>query len=135
MATLRGLYGLVKVGANDLAECTQWTMSRSAEEEDTSIINATAKRTETGAIEASGTISCYYDDTDTNGQVALESAFDGNTAVTLELYTDADATGTVYYSMSAVITSLDVDNGGATGRVTATFNYKNTTAVTRSTVA
>lgn len=134
MATLKGINGLVRVGVANLGECQSWNMSMSAEETDTSIINSSSKRSETGAIEASGALSCYFDDTDTAGQEALYAAFIGNTAVTLELYTDTNTTGTVYYALSAVITSFDVDNGGATGRVTRNFNWKASGAVTQSTV-
>ena len=134
MATLKGISGTIQIGTDDIGEVQSWNMSMSAEETDTSIINASAKRTETGAIEASGSISCYFDDTDTTGQEALWTAFQNNTSVALNMYTDADSTGTVYYSCSAVVTSLDIDNGGATGRVTRNFSWKATTAVTKNTV-
>lgn len=135
MATLKGISGIVMIAADAVAEVQSWSLSRSAEETDTSVINATAKRTETGAIEASGSISCYFDDTDTTGQEAFETAFSSNTPVALNLYTDTNTSGTTYFSVSAAITSVEIDNGGATGRVTRNFSWKGVSAVTSSTVA
>lgn len=135
MATLKGISGIVMIGTDAVAEVQSWSMSRSAEETDTSIINATAKRTETGAVEASGSISCYFDDGDSTGQEAFETAFNANTSVALNLYTDTNTTGTTYYSLSAVISSVEIDNGGATGRVTRNFSWKGVSAVTINTVA
>lgn len=135
MATIKGIGGIVMLGTDAVLEIQSFSFSRSAEETDTSIINANAKRTETGAVETSGSISAYLEPNDTTGQEALESALNNNTTVALNMYIQPNQTGNVYYSCNAVVTSIEVDNGGATGRVTRNFSWKSTDALVRNTVA
>lgn len=129
MATLRGIYGIAMFGANEIAEVTGWTMDESGAEEETSVLNsAGAKRYEASSPEASGNIECYFAD-DTDGQNALTVGATG----TLNLYTAQDVSGTIYYSVPAVITARNVALN-VNGRVTRSFSYKSTGAVVENTV-
>jgi len=130
MATLKGIYGIAMVGTNEIVECQGWTMEESGEEEETSVLNPNgAKRTETGSVEASGSIDCYFAaDPDT------QTAMTVGATLTLNLYTGKNETGTIYYAIPAIITGRSVATN-VNGRVTRNFSYKSTGAVTETVVA
>lgn len=108
MAVKHGNDGSVAVGANTVAEIQDW----SYETEDvnpaeiTSMGDTSATPLPSGCVRGKGSIRCLLDETDTNGQVALDTAVADQSGVTLHLYGEGAAgsyeyTGTAYLKKSA----------------------------------
>jgi len=72
MANHHGTEGLVRVGANTVAEVTGFNFTATAEYAEDTTLADTAKTYSTTAITSwSGSVSAYWDETDTTGQVAI----------------------------------------------------------------
>jgi len=130
MANHTGSEGVVKIGTNTLAEVRSWTLTNTADTiEDTTM--GDSWRTYKSVLSAfTGSVVCYWDETDTNGQNALTS---GST-VTLNLYPEGNQTGDKYYSGSAIVTSIE-RTASFDGMVEATFSFQGTRTLTTSTAA
>jgi hypothetical protein len=118
MALLTGKDGSVKIGGTAVASVTSWKLNIGAEVHDCSILGTDWVVRQTGAKDATGTVSVYMDGTDTGAQqAALRTAAIGGTAVALELFTDA----TYHYAGSAFVTlSASVQQGSVS---TMDFNF------------
>ena len=129
MANHKGSEGTVKIGSNAIAEVRSWELSRTAEMiEDTEIGDA-AKTFQAGNTSWSGSVSCFWDETDTNGQVAMTAG----ASVTLNLYPEGATTGDIYYTGTALITGI-TRRAGVNTMVEADFSFQGTGALTTSTV-
>ena len=101
MAVLKGNAASLKIGANTVAEMQNWELSVEQEFADTtSFLDTFREQTPTFAT-WTATASGKVDTTDTNGQVALQTAWLAGTTVTPRLYID----GTHYYSGSAYVSA------------------------------
>lgn len=129
MATHTGSQGTVKVGSNAVAEVRNWSLDQSQDTVETTKLGDTVKTFSATQSTSSGTMDCFWDETDTNGQVALTI---GATA-TLNLYPEGATTGDTYYSGSAIITSVGVSQSHD-GLVERSFGFQITGAVTIGTV-
>lgn len=131
MANHHGSEGVVKVGANTVAEVNGFNFNFSAEYgEDTNLAD-TAKTYNTTAITAwSGSVSAFWDETDTNGQLALTTGSD----IALKLYPEGASTGDTYYYGNVLITEITrtVAKGGITE---ISFNFLGNGALTTATAA
>ena len=78
----------------------------------------------------SGSVDVFWDETDTNGQVALTV---GSTA-TLNVYPEGDTSGDNYYTGSIIVTGFDV-TGSFDGMVEASISFQGNGALTRGDVA
>ena len=102
MATHVGTSGVVKVGANAVAEVTGFTIDETNDTvEDTSLTD-TAKSYKALRKDATGTVECHWDETDTNGQGALTVGAE----VTLNLYPEGADSGDTYYTGTAIVTGV-----------------------------
>ena len=102
MATHVGTSGVVKVGANAVAEVTGFTIDETNDTvEDTSLTD-TAKSYKALRKDATGTVECHWDETDTNGQGALAVGAE----VTLNLYPEGADSGDTYYTGTAIVTGV-----------------------------
>ena len=104
MATHTGSAGTVKVGANAIAELKSWSLDQSQDTVETTKLGDTVKTYSATQSSSSGTMDCFWDETDTNGQVACTIG----ATVTLNLYPEGATSGDTYYSGSAIITSVGV---------------------------
>ncbi|WP_178134051.1 phage tail tube protein [Vineibacter terrae] len=129
MATHHGKEGVVKVGTNTVAETRTWSINQSVETVDDSSQGDGWKSHLVGMPEWDGEMECWWDETDTTGQEALEIG----ESVTLNLYPMGAATGAKYYTGTATITrvgmSVPVDGG-----VSRSFSFKGNGALTKATV-
>ena len=132
MAVHHGSEGLVKIGSNSLVSVTSWSYDQSADTTEVTALGDTEKSYKTGLQDGSGSLDCYWDETDTNGQLALEDAMANDTAITLNIYPEGSDSGDTYYSGTVKIESLSM-SGSTTDIVTASFSYKG--FLDRSTVA
>lgn len=134
MATHVGSEGVVKLGANTVAEVTNFSLSITLNmAEDTAL--GDSWKTHVGATrEWSGTVTCHWDETDTNGQIALFTGVTGGTSVTLVLYPEGATAGDYYYTGTAFPTSMQVEVTGNDEITGATFEFMGSGALTATTV-
>ena len=85
---------MVTVGGNVVAELRSMNLETSAEMIDATTLTSTSKVNKAGTKSFTGSIDCFWDETDTNGQITLiEGAsitvvylFEGNTTWRLQLF-------------------------------------------------
>ena len=130
MANHTGVEGTVKVGTNTIAEIKSFTFSEAADTIEDSTINDTFRTYQAGLKSWQGSVECFWDETDTNGQIALAS---GGT-VTLNLYPEGATTGDIYYSGSVIINSVNT-SVPTNGMVDCSFGFQGSGTFTRGTAA
>jgi hypothetical protein len=129
MANHTGVSGLVKVGSNTVAEVRSFSIDTTAEViEDTTLTDA-SRSYQVGKKGATATVDCWWDETDTNGQIAI---IEGS-QVALNLYPEGADSGDYYYSGTFIIGSNSVSIP-TDGIIEASFNATMTGALTRGTV-
>ena len=129
MATHTGSAGTVKVGANAIAELRSWSLDQSQDTVETTKLGDTVKTYSATQSSSSGTMDCFWDETDTNGQVACTIG----ATVTLNIYPEGATSGDTYYTGSAIITSVGVAQTHD-GIVERSLGFQITGAVTIGTV-
>lgn len=129
MANHKGSEGVVKKDTNTIAEVRSWELSTQAELIEDTILSDSARTYKAGNTGWSGSLSCWWDETDTNGQQAL----DAGSEVTLNLYPEGDTTGDTYFTGSAIITSVR-RSGAINGVVEAEFQFTGNGALSEATV-
>ena len=125
MATFQGKDGLVKVGANRIAEVDNWSIDQTSATEEDTAQGDSWQTFKPGLKTFTGSIECHWDDTDTLGQVALAVGAE----VTFNLYPEGDSTGQEEMSGSAIVTSVSIASpkDGITSR---SFQFQGTGALT-----
>ncbi len=119
MANHHGTEGLVRVGANTVAEVNGFSFTSTAEYAEDTNLSDTAKTYNVTAITSwNGTVSAFWDETDTNGQVALAPGAN----VALVLAPEGIDSGDTRWSGNALITEItrNVQRGAITE---ITFNF------------
>jgi len=129
MATHKGSEGTVHVGTNAIAEIKSYALEESADTiEDTTM--GDAARTYTPSLTTfSGSIDVFWDETDTNGQVALAIG----SSVTLKWYPEGVSSGDTYYTGTALVTGKNI-SASFDGMVEASISVQGTGAITTATV-
>ena len=130
MAVHTGSEGTVKVGANTILELKSYAIEETGDTIETTALGDTSRTYVAGLKTFTGTIECYWDETDTTGQGALTS---GST-VTLNLYPEGATTGDTYYSGSVIVTSIE-RTASFDGMVEATFAFQGTGTLSSSTAS
>ena len=129
MATHVGTSGVVKVGANTVAEVTGFTLNETNDTvEDTSLTDSKKSYIALRG-DATATIECHWDETDTTGQGALTVG----ASVTLNLYPEGADTGDTYYTGSAIVTGVS-QNVSLDGVISRTINVQFSGGVSSTTV-
>ena len=129
MATHVGTSGVVKVGANSVAEVTGFTIDQSNDTVEDTTLTDTAKTYKVLRSDATGTIECHWDESDTNGQGALTIGAE----VTLNLYPEGADAGDTYYTGTAIVTSLG-QSVSLDGVISRTINVQFSGGVSTTTV-
>ena len=129
MATHTGSSGVVKVGTNTVAEVRSFTLDTTAELLEDTQITDTSKSFQVGKKGATASVECFWDETDTNGQIAIAEG----SSVALNLYPEGATSGDYYYSGTYLITANSV-SVPTDGIIEATFSATLTAALTRGTV-
>lgn len=130
MATVSGNNGEVKIGTSLVAEVKSFDITETDNIIEDTAMGDTSKTYVSGLNEASGSITCHFDRTDTSGQEAMTVG----ASVTLNLYPEGDSTGKREISASALITSVGVSET-INDIVERSFGFTVTGAVTHGTVA
>ncbi len=129
MATHKGSEGTVKSGANAIAEIRSYTITETADVlEDTSM--GDTSRTYLSSLKTfTGSIDCFWDETDTNGQLTL----DPGSSVTINIYPEGSTSGDTYYTGTVLITEKSI-TASFDGMVEASFSFQGTGALSETTV-
>jgi len=130
MANHKGSEGLVKVGSNTVAEIKDFSLSETAETIDDTTMGDSARTKKTSLTTASGSMTAFWDETDSDGQGAMTVGAE----VTLNLYPEGATTGDTYATLSALITEKGVSTT-LDGMVETSVSFEANGAVTWSTVA
>ena len=129
MATHKGSEGVVKVGSNTVTEVRDWSITISADTVEDTSMGDSARTYKASLTSASGSISCFWDETDATGQGAMTAGSE----VTLNLYPEGSDAGDTYYAVPAIITEEGA-SASFDGMVEATFSFAASAAVTKTTV-
>jgi hypothetical protein len=119
MANHHGSEGLVRVGANTVAEVTGFSFTASAEYAEDTTLSDTAKTYNTIAITSwSGSVTANWDETDTSGQNALVTGAN----VALVLAPEGVTGDDTRYTGNALVTEIthNVQRGTI---IEVTFNF------------
>ena len=129
MATHKGSEGTVKSGVNAIAEIRSYTITETADVlEDTTM--GDSSRTYLASLKSfTGSIECFWDETDTDGQLTL----DPGASVTINIYPEGSTSGDTYYTGTVLITEKNV-TGSFDGMVEASFSFQGTGALSETTV-
>jgi len=129
MATHIGRDGVVKVGANDVAEVRSFSINQTADTVEDTTMGDTARTRLVTLTSFDGSLDVFWDETDTNGQVALGVGSN----VTLALYPEGDSAGDTYYSGTANVTGVSISTS-VDGMVEASITVEGSGALTTTTV-
>ena len=129
MANHKGSEGLVKIGANTISEVKDWSLSETADTIEDTVMGDVARTRKGSLTSASGSLSCFWDETDANGQIAMQAGSE----VQLKLYPEGSTSGDYFASVNAIITTQDA-SAAMDGMVEATFSWESNGAVTWATV-
>jgi predicted secreted protein len=130
MANHTGSEGTVKIGSNAVAEIRSFSVDMTADTIEDSTMGDSWRTYKSVLKTWSGSIDCYWDETDTTGQGALVAG----TEVTLNLYPEGATTGDKYYTGTAIVTGLTVTQS-FDGMVECSFKFQGTGTLTFSTAA
>ena len=129
MANHTGVSGIVKVGSNTVAELRSFTIDTTAELIEDTTLTDSSRTYQVGKKGATVSAECWWDETDTNGQIAM---IEGS-QVALNLYPEGADSGDYYYSGTWIMGSNSVSTP-TDGIIEASFNATLTGALTRGTV-
>ena len=130
MATHKGSEGVVKVGANTVAEIRSYTITESADTLEDTSMGDSARTYKPSLTTFTGSIDALWDETDTTGQGALSIGAE----VTFAVYPEGDTSGDTYYTGSAIVTEVS-RTGSFDGLVEASVSLQGTGALSESTVS
>ena len=134
MATHTGVEGVVKVSTNTVAEVVAFSLSVESELIDQVKLGDTFRSYKAGTRQWSGEITCHWDETDTSGQQALQTAILNGSSVTLNLYPEGATSADSYYTGTAFLKSLSVDISDNDSNVMAKYSFQGSGAMTQATV-
>lgn len=130
MANHKGSEGDVKVGAVSIGELKGWSMSVSANTIDDSVLSDLWATKQSGQLSWTGSAECFWDELDTTGQGALTIG----AVITLNMYPEGATTGDIYFTGSAIVTSIE-RSGEIDGIVGVSFSFEGNGILTQSTAA
>ena len=129
MASHTSSQGVVTIGGNVVAELRSMSLETSAEMIDATTITSAAKVNKAGTVSFTGSIDCFWDETDTNGQITL---IEGASVTVVYLF-EGNTSGDYSYSFTALVNSVSISSS-VDGMVEASFSFTGTGAITRGTV-
>lgn len=129
MATHKGSEGQVKIGANAISEVRSFELSESMAPITSTVMGDTAETFESGLTTWGGSVDVFWDETDTNGQVAMTVG----ASVTLNVYPEGSTSGDTYKTGTALVTEVSISSSHD-GMVEASITVQGTGALTTATV-
>jgi len=128
MATHIGRDGIVKVGANAVAEVRSFSIEETGDTVEDTVMTDTARTFVPTLTSFTGSADVLWDETDTTGQGALSVG----SSVTIGFYPEGDTTGDTYYSGTAIVTGVS-RSASFDGMVEASISLQGSGALTEST--
>jgi hypothetical protein len=127
MANLTGNDGDVTISAAVVAEVLSFSLTEGVNVIDDTVIGDAADTHLVGTTNWSGSLSCFWDDTDAAGQEAMTIG----ASVEVHLRPEGAGTGNIDFTGTASITSIEraVANNAI---ITANFSFQGTGALTRT---
>jgi hypothetical protein len=129
MATHKGSEGTVHVGSNAIAEIRSYSLDETADTVEDTTMGDAARTYLASLTTFSGSIDVFWDETDTDGQVALAVG----SSVTLKFYPEGATSGDTYYSGTALVTGKNI-SASFDGMIEASISVQGTGAITTATV-
>tara|TARA_R110000824_G_scaffold399471_1_gene604963 strand:+ start:97 stop:486 length:390 start_codon:yes stop_codon:yes gene_type:complete len=129
MANHTGSEGVVKIGANTVAEVRSYSIELTGDTIEDTAMGDAARTFKAGLTSWSGSVDCYHDETDSSGQMAM----DPGSSVTLNLYPEGDTSADTYFTGTVFITSRSV-SASLDGMVEASYGFQGTGALSEATV-
>lgn len=102
MATHTGSEGLIKVGANTVAEVRSWSIEQTGDTAEDTVMGDTARTFKPTLTSWTASADIYWDEEDNTGQGALTVGAE----VTLSVFPEGDDSGDNYYEGSAIVTGV-----------------------------
>ena len=127
MANHIGNSGDVTIGANIVAEVLSWSLTEGANVADDTVIGDASSSHIVGTKNWSGSISCYWDETDSTGQEAMVVG----ASVALHLRPEGAGASNIDFNGQATITSIE-RSGANDSIVTANFSFQGSGALSRT---
>lgn len=129
MATHKGSEGTLKVGANAVAEIRSYSITETADTLEDTTMGDTSRTYLSSLKSFSGSMEVFWDETNTQGQVALVV---GSTA-TINVYPEGDTSGDTYLTGSIIVTGKTI-TASFDGMVEASITFQGTGALSTTTV-
>ena len=129
MATHIGRDGVIKVGANAIAELRSFSIEETADTVETTTMTLSARTHKVTLTSFSGSADVYWDETDT----AQTSLAVGTEDLTIEFYPEGTAVGATYYTGTMHVTGVS-KSSSFDGMVEASITFQGTGALTSDTV-
>ena len=125
MANHAGSEGVIRFGSSttDMAEVRSFTLTETGDTIEDTAMGDTARTYKAGLKTWSGSIDCFWDETDSTGQGALTNG----ASVTVKLY--PEGTSGTYFSGTAIVTGV-TRQASFDGMVEASFTFQGTGALT-----
>ena len=130
MATHTGSEGTVKIVANAIAEIRSYTIDETGDTIEDTTMGDSARTYKAGLKDFTGSVDVYWDETDTNGQMACTVG----SSITLNVYPEGSTSGDTYYTGTALVTGFSV-TGSFDGMVEASITFQGTGGLSKTTVS
>jgi hypothetical protein len=129
MATHTAASGVIKVGSDDIAEVTGYSLEYNADTVEDTVMGDTARTYISTLKSFTASLDAFWDETDTNGQGALTVG----SSITFSIYPEGDVTGDTYYTGSGIITGRTITSSVGE-MITASFTVQGSGDLTETTV-
>ena len=132
MASHTGVDGVLKYDSNAVAELSSWTLDINQEPVESTALGQSSRSYKPGITNWSGSAECFWDESDT-AQSQIDTDMATVTTKTLELYPEGTTSGDTYFSGTVIIESIS-RNAAVNGMVTASFTFRGSGGLTKTTV-
>ena len=127
MAVHNGSDGVIKVGANTVAEVRSYSLDESADVVEKTAMGDSSRSYLSTLTQFTASVDVFFDETDT-----AQTALSVGSTVTLEVYPEGTSTGDTYYSGSALVTGF-TRSASFDGLVEASVTLQGSGGLTTST--
>jgi len=127
MAVHKGSEGVIKVGANTVAEVRSYSLEESADVVEKTAMGDSSRSYLSTLTQFTASVEVFFDETDT-----AQTALSAGSTVTLEVYPEGTSTGDTYYNGSAIVTGF-TKSASFDGLVEASITLQGSGGLTTST--
>lgn len=129
-ANHKGSEGVVHVGTTAIAELRSYEYSHTNEPIDDTVLSDTDRTFQSGVNSWAGSASAFWDESDTNGQEAL----DIGSAVTLKFYPEGASQSDTFHQGTAIVEGI-TRRAAINGMVEVDFTFRGSGALAQTTVS